>query len=152
MSTTITVRKAEIAELLAAAFPEYRGRKFKVQVSETIWIDRMGGGGSHQEIIALTYSEGYQWIANQPKVSVMDAPCGVLPIDPRVVYAVHEMFCGQDMGITFHVHPQSLYLPRCITAAANQEEAIPEGSKAANFLPVEPVPAWVTDHYPCSDK
>ena len=113
MTTTITVRKAEIAELIAAAFPEYRGRTFKVVVAESVYVDRMWGGGSRQEIKACTTEDG-AWVAHSPTVSAMQAPCGSLPLDPRAVYAVHSIFCGKDTGITFHVHPQSPYLPKML--------------------------------------
>lgn len=113
MSTTIAVRKAEVAELLAVAFPEYRGRKYKVEIAETVWIDRIGGGGSYDEIVALYQDKG-AWFGARPVVSEMTAPCGYLPLERRVIYAVHSMFCGKDIGVTFHVHPQSPYLPKMI--------------------------------------
>ena len=114
MSTTITVRKAEVAELLAAAFPEYRGRKFKVAVSESVYVDRAWGGGSRERIVALTNPTGTFWEAHYPIVPIMQAPCGNLPLDQNAVYAVHSIFCGKDTGVTFHVHPQSAYLPKMI--------------------------------------
>jgi len=125
MSTTITVRKAEVRELLAAAFPEYRGRKYKVEIAETVWIDRIGGGGSSDEIVALYQDNDIgMWCTARPTVSEMQAPCGYLPIKPELIYAVHSMFCGRDIGVTFHVHPRSPYLPKMLA-----QEAIPEGSK-----------------------
>ena len=130
MNTTITVRKAEIAELLTAAFPEYRGRKFKVEMTDRLWVDRIGGGGSADEIIALTH-DGARWLAQVPVLSKMSAPCGYLSTRPEVILVVHTWFCGKDMGVTFHVHPASPFLPKMIA-----EEAIPEGSKTATFLPV----------------
>ena len=133
MTTTITVRKAEVAELLAAAFPEYRGRKFKVEIAETVWVDRMGGGGSYAEIIAIYLDhDTREWRGVKPTLSEMEAPCGYIATKPHLIYAVHEMFCGKDAGVTFHLHPSSPFLPKMIA-----EEAIPEGSKAATFLPVE---------------
>jgi hypothetical protein len=109
--TTIKVSKKDIADLLRASFPEYTGRKFRVQITDRVWVDRIGGGGSREEIVALAHVDG-KWIAKMPEVSAWNAPCGELPLSPMAIYAVHAMFCGHDAGITFNVHPKSEYLPK----------------------------------------
>jgi hypothetical protein len=115
MATTITVRKAEVAELLAAAFPEYRGRMYQVYISESVYVDRIGGGGSRDEIIALYLDHDTgEWRGMRPEASEMKAPCGYIATKPHVIFAVHSTFCGKDTGVTFHVHPSSPYLPKMI--------------------------------------
>jgi len=110
----IAVRKAEVAELVMASFPEYKGRKFAIGIRESVYVDRAWGGGSREEIVALTNPTGGFWEGHYPIADIMQAPCGTLPLKPSAVYAVHTMFCGRDMGLTFYVHPQSPYLPRMI--------------------------------------
>lgn len=111
--TTIKVSKKDVVALVNASFPKYTGRKFSVNVADRIWVDRIGGGGSWEEIKALGFVNG-QWIAVSPETSVMEAPCGYLTLSPAVIYAVHAQFCGRDAGITFNVHPQSEYLPKML--------------------------------------
>lgn len=115
MTTTIKVRKAEVKDLVAVSFPEYTGRKFKVVLEETVWVDRVGGGGSKAEVIAVTH-DGERWLAQSPVLSTLQAPCGYLSTRPDVILVTREMFCGQDVGLTFHVHPQSPYLPKMLPA------------------------------------
>jgi hypothetical protein len=117
LATRIRVRKVEVAEVLAASFPGYAGRTFHVEVCESVYVDRMWGGGSRDQIVALTRGES-GWERHAPAVPAMQAPCGTLPLDPRAVYAVHTIFCGKDMGVTFHVHPASPFLPRMLPEGA----------------------------------
>jgi len=107
--------KKEIKDILQATFPNYTGRKFRVEFSEKIWVDRIGGGGS-RDTICVAGHNGNSWVAQYPSATRLQAPCGYISIDPRFIYAVHAMFCGTDMGITFHIHPESNYKPMTITA------------------------------------
>jgi len=125
----ITVRKAEVVELVEASFPDYKGRKFAIEISESVYVDRAWGGGSREEIVALTNPSGTFWETHYPMVDVMQAPCGNLPLKPGAVYVVHQIFCGRDMGLTFHVHPQSPYLPR---SRYGRQRMLRELSRAAD--------------------
>jgi hypothetical protein len=103
--------KREVADILKASYPDYTGRKFNIIVRDQIWVDRIGGGGSRDEIKAVGFVDG-RWIAVSPETSVLDTPCGYLTLSPEAIYAVHSFFCGNDCGITFYVSPQSSYLPK----------------------------------------
>ncbi len=109
------VKKSEIKDILEATFPDYSGRKFKVSVAETVWADRMGGGGSSDEVLAVRFIDG-EWVSAAPTASKIDAPCGDIVLDRDTIVAMHSYFCGQDAGVTFYLHPQSSYLPRRLTA------------------------------------
>jgi len=104
------VRKSEVNEILKATFPNYKGRKFHVDFSEKIWVDRIGGGGSFEKV-CIAFHDGKKWVSKNPEVSKLEAPCGYLTIHPMFIYAVHSIFCGSDMGIRFYVHPSSNYKP-----------------------------------------
>jgi hypothetical protein len=100
------ISKAEVKDILNATFPEYSGRKFRVEARQSIWIDRIGGGGS-QDIPKLAGMDGTgKWAAYIPTVPTMQAPCGTFPIPLTAVVAVHSYFCGKDAGVTFYYHPE----------------------------------------------
>jgi hypothetical protein len=109
--------KKEVKDILDVTFARYKGRKFSVEFSDKIWIDRIGGGGSRDDIMIACH-DGNRWIAKAPEVSKLTAPCGYLAINKDLVYVVHSMFCGHDVGIRFYIHPESAYKPLMITEVA----------------------------------
>ena len=115
MDKTTKATKNEVREILTATFPEYTGRKFRLAEATTVWVDRIGGGGSWDEIRAAVWT-GAEWKVTDPVATPMQAPCGELTLDARIIYAVHSHFCGQDSGITFYYSPESVYVPRRLTA------------------------------------
>lgn len=107
---TLTVRKAEVAPLVAATFPDYKGRKFRVQIAETVRLDDLNwSGGSRSQYRATTltgepigtadrFNAMAPWDCNQIE--------GVtLPITPGACVVRHSIFCGQDTGLTITIHP-----------------------------------------------
>jgi hypothetical protein len=112
--------KKEIKDILQATFPKYAGRKFNIDFSTRIWVDRIGGGGSRDEV-CIAGHDGTKWVSKYPEASRLDAPCGYIEIDPRFIYAVHSFFCGTDCGITFHIHPESKYKPSMIAQVKEEE-------------------------------
>lgn len=115
MDKTIKATKNQVRDLLAATFPNYTGRKFRLCETTSVWLDRMGGGGSWDEVRAAVWT-GESWTVADPIATTMQAPCGNLPMDKKVIYAVHSYFCGQDSGVTFYYHPESVYVLRQLTA------------------------------------
>ena len=54
---TIKVRRAEVAPLVAATFPAYKGRTFRVQIAEKVGLyDINWFGGSRSQYRAATLS------------------------------------------------------------------------------------------------
>lgn len=104
------IKKADIKDILAATFPDYSGRKFRAECVQSIWVDRIGGGGSRDDI-KVAIHDGNTWKAAAPVASRMEAPCGDLALRLDAVYVMHSYFCGTDAGITVYYHPDSEYAP-----------------------------------------
>lgn len=105
MRAAIKVKKAAVKEIVKVTFPEYRGRTFKVQYTESVTFhDTNWGGGSRTEYKIVKRGVGVA------KVTV-DAPwCNVIEgqtveLDHDHLIVAHSVFCGHDCGITVYAHP-----------------------------------------------
>jgi hypothetical protein len=106
MNQRIKVTKAQVKPIVQATFPNYRGRSFRVEFTETVTFhDTNWGGGSRNTYTAVKMSCGQ--VAPFPSFSPWDNPIEgkrtELPED--VVVVEHSIFCGQDLGLTFYAHP-----------------------------------------------
>lgn len=99
-----------VKKLVRATFPDYRGRRFKLHVSDapvncaSYWD---GGSRSYFRFIKLDTLEAS---AEVPAQSAFDrkidgVECVLLP--PGIVCVEHSIFMGKDNGITIHVPPES---------------------------------------------
>jgi hypothetical protein len=106
MKQAITLRKREIPAALLSAFPAYKGRTFKLEVSEQVaFYDLSPSGGTWNEY-ALVSLDGLGHGA-LPKESPfrprVEGKTFQLP--PRFAVVQRSFFCGKDCGLRFYVHP-----------------------------------------------
>lgn len=110
---TITVRKEDVSDLAKVAYPDYRGHKHRVRVAPTKTItasDVTWCEGSRSQYCALRYVVGV-W---QVVYMIADSPwsgqtwSGVIPDD--VVIVEWCIFCGKDLGLTYYISPNSMFL------------------------------------------
>jgi uncharacterized Fe-S cluster protein YjdI len=106
----ITVRKAEVAPIVAATFPEYRGKKFRVEFREQVCLlDLNWSGGSRSQYRACTlsgealgssakYNAMAPWDSRQVEGQSVAVPQGACMVR-------HSHFCGKDTGITITINP-----------------------------------------------
>lgn len=103
------VRKRDVAAVVAAAFPDYRGRRFRLHAAARIRLDSVHwDGGSRNEYVAVHLATGRAaparvpapWFVPSNGIEV-DLPVGSLVVE-------HSVFCGKDAGITVHSHPANL--------------------------------------------
>lgn len=107
MNTTLRLRKEQVRDIVARTFPDYRGRSFEMVVTETVYLDPYGGGGTRSDYFLLDTASGC--------VAPYRIPLGgpfadknahrQVPLPANAVLIEHLRFCGKDMGIKFHVHP-----------------------------------------------
>lgn len=109
---TIKAKKSEIRALLAATFPEYAGRTFKIEPAKTVtfWnLNWSGGTRSQFRACSITGQKGgtmdrYNAAApwnNPAEGKTIELPAGA-------VIAEHSEFCGKDCGVTFYINPADL--------------------------------------------
>ena len=111
------VKKSEVSALVAATFPEYRGRKFKVQAATKVALHDLNWSGGTRSVYRSCTIDGQllgtsaranataPWV-NKSEGQEIDLPQGA-------VLVRHAQFCGTDAGLTIFIHPADLpkYLP-----------------------------------------
>ena len=104
-----TLRKSQIPACLLAVFPEYRGRKFRAQVATSVTfsdVHASGGTINTYRLVRLADGlcadmiEGVPW-QNGVEGSMVALRAGFVVVE-------HTRFCGQDLGLRFHVHPEDV--------------------------------------------
>lgn len=106
MGERIKVRKDAIRPLLQVSFPDYSGRTYHVEFTETVYFsDTYWSGGTRNWYVAIDMSNGQ--VSRMPSYAPWDNPAEGKRIElpEEVVIAEHSHFCGKDMGITFYAHP-----------------------------------------------
>ena len=99
-----------VKRLLAATFPNYRGRK----LSAVAWNDRplhldlSWSGGTKDDVVLVDVANGRigRLVIPSPwargAADPVDVPAGA-------ILAVHSYFCGMDVGVTFYVRPSDVH-------------------------------------------
>jgi hypothetical protein len=109
----IKVKKADVARIIAATFPDYRGQKISVRpaTSESLQ-DLNWSGGSRSQYRACTLdgralgtSAEYHTYAPWDNRQVEGQS---VPIPPGSVMVRHSIFCGKDTGLTITCHPDDM--------------------------------------------
>ena len=104
----ITTKSApEVVKVARLAFPDYRGRKFRIDATEKFNISNSyWSGGTKSDYVAIKFPE--MVIVELPDVNPMRHPgynrCFVNMMKD-VIVVEHIIFCGHDCGLLVHVHP-----------------------------------------------
>lgn len=125
MNDAIKVTKADktVKRIVEAAFPEYKGRKIKVEVAtRPLDVADYWDGGSRSYFVFLNI----QTLAKMPVPSqgmndrkVAGANAVTLP--PGFVCVEHSIFCGKDCGIRIYVNPADM--PKAIQGVDYKSDA-----------------------------
>lgn len=106
------VKKSEIAQVVAATFPEYKGRLYRVRAAESVTLyDLNISGGTRNQYRACTIEgESLKTADRFNQAAPWDNPAEGLRIDlvPGCVVVEHSLFCGSDRGLTVYVHPSNM--------------------------------------------
>jgi len=108
----------EIKVMAQKAFPSYTGRTFKLDNSgRPISLVSHWSGGSRDYYVVLQL--GSNDTKAIPQNGTMFDTVNVEPISvpPGFLIVEHSIFCGKDMGITFHVNPETAltFLPEPVS-------------------------------------
>jgi hypothetical protein len=105
----------DVKKVALAAYPDYSGRKFKVVVETSpINVSSYWDGGSNNYFVFLRLDNLKTW--EMPGQSINDVKvegAENVSLIPGMVCVEHTYFCGKDLGITIHVHPENA--PKSIT-------------------------------------
>lgn len=113
--------------LAQAAFPEYHGRKFRVEVSDVVsGLQTYWGGGTKDEVrvvdLATMRVAELPGTTNPFEETAHQVAHG-LRMQPGYAVAVWRTFCGKDMGLTFYLHPDNAvkFLPAPAEEISDEE-------------------------------
>ncbi len=107
----VSKRDPDIRRIVDATFPDYRGRKITVRPS-TSPIDTRSfwEGGSRSYFAALGLGSTRVLHVPQNGTAFDGGPIRPDGVAVPVGFAIveHRIFCGKDVGISIHVHPDSV--------------------------------------------
>jgi hypothetical protein len=113
----------EAQEIGRRVYPSYMGRKFRLTVRD----------GASSPMSLTSYWDGgsrdYYRVVRLADFAIVEVPQNGTPFDglnfgaeslpaPGFMVVEHSIFCGKDVGLTFHVHPENAakFLPAAATA------------------------------------
>jgi hypothetical protein len=122
MSDAIWSNHPDVIALAHRAYPDYNGHKFRVSTRTTINVRSSWDGGTRSwfKFIRLDGTDSTVTVPDQsafdPRIQGADA----VPLVPGLACVEHTVFCGKDMGIRIHVHPENA--PRLLPAPSELSE------------------------------
>lgn len=121
MAETLKLRIGDphVRKLVRAAFPTYRGRKVRATFAESVTLyDTFWSGGTRSSYVLVDYDNAKLGRLPHYAPPQFGGPATppVVTLTPGMVLVEHTIFCGKDVGITLHVHPDNA--PKLLTAGA----------------------------------
>ena len=113
MKKQFKLKSKEVPKAWRKAFPNYKGRKFTLEVGQV--VDMSNGywsGGTKSYYAAVNLSSGEVTSAilalSNPFAGGANPELMNVGLNPNFVVVEHVLFCGDDLGLRFHVHPDAL--------------------------------------------
>jgi hypothetical protein len=109
--TTLYLEPRAVPDVFRRAFPHYSGRKFQVRTAESVTLhDNYWSGGTKSDYMGVNLASGE---IHSPECSEYGNPfvhpdIPTVRLAPGLAIVEHSRFCGKDMGIVIHVHPDNL--------------------------------------------
>jgi hypothetical protein len=112
------ISKSNVWPVVKRAFPNYRGRKFRVEVTEHVSFQDVnwGGGTKNYYVALLLNGDNVASLPDRPPWS-NPAEGATVALPPGSVVMCNTIFCGKDLGIRIYVNPADVatlfpHLPR----------------------------------------
>lgn len=119
MQTPIRAQRKDVAKLIDATFPEYRGRTFKVEARRSVMLhDLNWSGGSRSQYRACSLDGQFAGSADKHNATAPwenKAEGQSVEIPRGACLVRHSIFCGKDTGLTFYINPEDM--PRLLQSA-----------------------------------
>lgn len=114
MNQTFKITRKQASTIIDATFPEYNGRKVRIEFTHFVTFSDTNWGGGSRNSYSAVRSNGV--VANlkvpAPWINPVEGMVIELPADVLVVE--HSIFCGKDCGITIYANP--VHLPKWLPA------------------------------------
>lgn len=108
MNTRIKVTRREVAPVIAAVFPEYRGKKVAIEIgTEITFYDLNWSGGTRNSYRAVRLADLVVGSAIPSSFCPpLEGKTVEIPMDVAIVEESH--FCGSGPSITIHCRPENV--------------------------------------------
>lgn len=107
MKPSIKINSKQAQPFAKIAFPDYTGRKFRVEYSEKITLhDLNWGDGTRNWYTVLEIETGLKKNVSVVAPYFEKKEGQTVEIKPGYMVVCYSEFCGHVMGLTFHIHPQ----------------------------------------------
>lgn len=113
MRTTIPVTKSHpaVKAILAATFPEWRGRKVRIVATDgPFHFSPAWDGGSRDVVHVVRLADGAvgAYPCDAPWSDTAQAARDGVKVPPGLAIVMHSTFCGKDAGVSIYVAPPTL--------------------------------------------
>ncbi|MHC4398937.1 MAG: hypothetical protein ACYTG0_04580 [Planctomycetota bacterium] len=108
---TIHLDPREVPDVFRRAFPGYRGRKFVAEVRESVTLDAnywSGGTRYTYRGVDLVTGEILSPECDEYGNPFTHPEAPTVALEPHKAIVCHKVFCGKDLGLTIHVHPENV--------------------------------------------
>lgn len=111
MGNTMKISKStkSIRPIIAACYPEWKGRKLSVEASTSYQMSNYWDGGSRNYVVAYDLTTGKvaesMPLAGNP---FRDQAHARVEIPEGVLLVEHSIFCGRDAGVTIYANPANM--------------------------------------------
>jgi hypothetical protein len=110
----------EIAAVISAAFPDYRGRKMSIEIRDKpLDVRSYWDGGSRSYFVFVRLAD--KRCVEMPAQSAFDRPIAgaeKVSLPAGIVCVEHVYFCGKDLGCRVYVNPSDVN-PQLLPRGAN---------------------------------
>ena len=114
---------SEIKAMARKAFPSYKGRKFQLDNSgHAVDLQSAWNSGSRDYFVVLQLGTDNTKAIPQNGTMFDHVNVKATKVQPGFVIAEHTYFMGKDLGITFHVHPETAvaFLPEPVDLSRDE--------------------------------
>ncbi len=112
MFDEIPVRRADVARLVNATFPEYRGRRFVIEARETVTLHDLNwsGGTRNQYRTATLDGQAVGQSDRYNRMAPWENPAEgcTLQIPSGFVVVCRRQFQGRERPLAIYAHPRDL--------------------------------------------
>lgn len=101
----IKLTTKQAAPIVKLAFPDYTGRKFKLEFTPKVYFYDTNWSGGTRNYYSFVRSDGNK--ASLPSFSPWMNPVEgkSIEIPPDILVVIHQYFCGSDLGIRILSNP-----------------------------------------------
>lgn len=95
-----------LTSIAKAAFPDYNGKSFRINIIEAVNVKSYWDGGSRSlfTFVSLTTGEKVE-VPSQSAFDKQIQGAESVNLPEGVICVEHKIFCGKDLGLVFHIPP-----------------------------------------------